>query len=433
MKGLYILFFTFLSLSLSSQVFADNVTLFSFVTDPQTISLNTLSGDITIQSQNSSAVSAQVGETFDLVFTTSSATGQFLNSSGNTVSTTMSKNTSNRTFYYKDSSNGDFILTVSATGRDTKRVFTATQHIVVGTVNQISTATSSTSTTSTNTSNSTPTQTIVYVSSAHSDQAPIINTTVTPNFEVSAGRDRLTSVGNTLIFKATPTKIQNLAERNIGYVWSFGDGVTAQGDTVSHNYRFGGDYVVILNAKSSDISAVARVNVKVITPDLSLERVLGGISITNKSNTEINLEGWVISNEALSFTFPKDTLISAGKKVVFADDVTRINSNSFYLANPLGVKYVAIAEVPTAISNLVIVTPISPPQPEIKKEVVRVISKPLNKNIPQNIVKKIETATSTKQTASVIFSAPQSRGFASILFAIPIKGFDLITSLFTER
>ncbi len=357
MRRQYILFI-FLSLFLFSRVaLADSVTLFSFTTDPQTIAPNTLSGDITIQSQSSSGVSSPIDETFDLAFTSTSATGQFLNSSGNAVSTTMSKNTSNRTFYYKDSSSGNFVLTVSATGRDTHRLFTATQHIVVGSTATNTTATSTSQVTTSGgstsidgTTSSAPQVIIVY--SAHSDPAPLSDVSTPLSFEVSAGRDRLAVVGNNIVFKAIPAKTQNISPNNIRYQWSFGDGTIAQGDTISHAYRFAGDYVVVLNASYIDASAVSRTNVKVTNPNLSLTRVAGGIEISNNSNWEINLEGWSLESGVLAFVFPRDTLLPAGRKIVFADDVVRINSDIVTLFNPLHTEYSSIKKISEIVQNI---------------------------------------------------------------------------------
>ena len=137
MRG-FLLAVTF-SLSVFSTAYADNVARFSFVTKPQTILPNTLSKEITIQSQNSSGLVEPMSETVDLTFTSSSPTGLFLGSTGKPVSKTMSKNTANRTFYYKDSSIGNFVISVVATGRDSKRYFNLEQGITIS--NQISTTT----------------------------------------------------------------------------------------------------------------------------------------------------------------------------------------------------------------------------------------------------------------------------------------------------
>ena len=107
------------------------VSLFSFTTKPQIVLPNTLSKEITVQSQNITGVSEAITETFDLTFTSSSVSGSFLGSTGKPTSKVMSKGTANRTFYYRDSSLGDFVVTVVATGRDSGRSFKVTQNIKI--------------------------------------------------------------------------------------------------------------------------------------------------------------------------------------------------------------------------------------------------------------------------------------------------------------
>lgn len=115
-----------------SLVLANTINLFSFTTDSQVVLPDTLSKPITIQAQSSFGVPESVSETFDLSLLSSSPTGLFLGSTGKPVSKVVSKNTTNRTFYYKDSSVGNFTITLLAVGRDSKKSFTAIQNIVIG-------------------------------------------------------------------------------------------------------------------------------------------------------------------------------------------------------------------------------------------------------------------------------------------------------------
>src|SRR3989344_3418129 len=267
------------------------VSQFVFITEPQTVSIGVSSETITIQSQNSQGVSENITETHDLVFTSISPTGQFFNTSGNPVSTTMSKNTANKNFLYQDSTVGTYTLTITATGRTSLQSFSASQQITIGgesSSSSNSTTTNEQTSTETTTDQSSSSQTNT-ANSAHSSPAPLSSTENKIEFEVSAGRDRLTAVGNPVIFIASPTKLQNLPEQAITYKWSFGDGTTLLGKTVTHNYRHAGNYAIVLNAYGSDKQAVSRINVKVILPLISLQRVSDGIEIENKSGPEINL------------------------------------------------------------------------------------------------------------------------------------------------
>ena len=109
-----------------------NVTFFSFTTKPQVILPGAVSKEITVQSQNGSSVLGTISETFDMNFTSTSGTGLFLGSTGKSASRTMSKNTANKSFYYKDGTIGDYVITVTATGRISKQTFKVSQNIKIG-------------------------------------------------------------------------------------------------------------------------------------------------------------------------------------------------------------------------------------------------------------------------------------------------------------
>ncbi len=438
----------------TTTVYAEDITLFTFTTEPQTVDVGAASKEIILQSQNASGTAQPIPETFDLVFDSSSATGAFQNSSGNAVTTTMSKNTANRTFYYKDTTAGDFVLTVTATGRESKKVFTATQHIYVGIQNpDPQTTATTTATTTPETTNETQTK-VIYIYSAHSSPAPLSTTEPKMEFEISAGRDRLATVGTSMLFRASATKTVNVSDKNITYTWSFGDGTTGTGDTVYHVYRFAGNYSVVLNGAFSDKQAASRTLVRVVDPHLQLARVSGGLEISNKSDAEINLESWSFVSPEKTFFIPKDTLIMAQSTNVFADDVTGIYTNSVSLRNGLGKVY---ASSGGSDSVLVVDIPTSTPLVTIAKS-VDILQKQIaqiSKNLPiQQIVtttvkenkikieQKIKPATSSPSdidpstqlaNAAVVFESPQTEGVVSRMFSWPSVGFHFIKRLFIEE
>ncbi len=116
-------------------VFAD-VAKIVFTTDSQTIVPNPLSGAITIQTQDGGGKIFQTPETLDLTFKSSSPTGEFLSSSGKLSTKTMNKNTGNRSVYYKDSAEGVFEIVITATGRESKKIWTASQNLTVSSGNK---------------------------------------------------------------------------------------------------------------------------------------------------------------------------------------------------------------------------------------------------------------------------------------------------------
>lgn len=430
----------FVGFCLNFSVVYAEVTQFSFITDPQNIPVGTESGTITIQSQNSSGASEDITETTDIVFSSTSQTGQFLSTSGNAVTTTMSKNTANKNFLYKDATAGTYTISITATGRTSLKVFTANQQITVGT-NSIQENTSTSSAESIKTST---TQTSSFANnSAHSSPAPLSDTENKMEFEVSAGRSRLAMVGSQISFTAKPTRLQNISERSISYEWSFGDGTVEKGSVVSHSYNFPGDYSVVLNAYSSDNQAVSRTAVKVISPVFIINKVNDGIEVVNKTSYEINLEGWSLYGNGKNFTFPKDTIISAGNKVIFGDSVTGILSNDIKIINPKGKlfgEHVSIMPI-TTTSNI---KPTSLDLPSVQKKIIEIkseISK-INPEIKKDtkvVNDELNTAssisTSSDQIANVVevFKAPENKGVINSIFAWPIKGIDFVKNLFSKE
>ncbi len=299
-------------------------------------------------------------------------------------------------------------------------------------------------------------------SSAHSSPAPLSTLTEKMEFEVSAGRNRLATVGDKIVFRASVTKIQNMSERGIGYVWSFGDGTTGMGDTTLHAYKFGGEYVVVLNASYADKQAVDRISVKVVSPEIALSRVEGGVEVWNKSGSEINLEDWELEDSPREFVFPKDTLIEKNKKIVFADTVTRLNTTTLRLLNPMGEEFAVLSShasstkdsvsstVSTSSIDVVAITSkikslkqelatMSPPA-DISSAPLIVVSSPTTEAeteengvaISDQVAKDISTSTLTANTIDV-FTAPQTKGIVGRVFAWPISGFNFIRHLFVEE
>jgi len=286
------------------------------------------------------------------------------------------------------------------------------------------------------------------VSSAHSSPAPINKSTTKIDFEIYAGRDRLTTVGNSLVFKADSVKSQGITEQSIGYSWSFGDGSIGNNKTTEHSYRFSGEYNVILNASYADKQAVSRLVVKVVQPDLAIKKVFGGVEVHNKTKQEINLNGWTLSSNFRLFKFPVDTLIGPDKKVVFPDNTTGMSIGNVALLNPYGEIFSSFKETieqvsPTKSPEMVL---------EMEKEVLVLqsqIKNILETNIqnkpkpiavlpkivpPKEIVpislsvvedKEIET-----RDTNLIFEAEKKEGFVNKMFALPIKGLDFILSIF---
>lgn len=407
------------------------VSQFVFTNEGRTVAPGVISEALTVQSQNSGGTQESILETTDLVFQSSSPTGEFLNSSGNPVSTTMSKNTANRTFYYRDSGVGSHTITVTATGRETQKSFNATQVIVVG-AGQTTSSTSESSENNTSSSSSDSIDT-----SSHSSPSSASGSKEVVSFEVSAGRKRFSSVGSEVIFKAEPVKLTGVPEAYIQYVWVFGDGTNANGQVVSHRYKFPGDYVVVLNATYSDKSAVSRTDVSVIEPVFTIEPVSGGVKVTNRSSGEVNLGEWVIEGARSRLEIPRDTIIQKGKSIVFSYNAITQSTDVLVLKHPLGTAVAEYRPIEKVETMPVVIEPVvAQEEPKVK---IVYIEKPISKKettVMSTSETKAETLPlSTKEinaddlVATVYAASPKSSALESFLW-IPRKGWGILAGLF---
>lgn len=393
---------TFLFLFFPAATFAQ-VSKIEFVTDPQFIKSNVVSEKITIQAQDSSGSSFQTPETLYLELTSSSATGEFSSSETswkNTDSVTMSKNSANRSFYYKDFTEGTYTITVSVTGKE----WTAIQQITIssdasqnndGEVLGVSSNTASSG-------------------GSSSGESSLTNvSSLSAQLEVQAGSDRTTSPGSPIWFQATIKK--NTAKTNVDLSWSFGDGNVGVGSLVSHTYKYPGDYVVVLSAKAGDIFSVSRLKVKVGTPDILVSDGGEYLEIQNKSNTEINLFNWKLESSGKAFIFQPNTIILPKSSIKIDKSILSIKgygiSLGISLKNYLGeeifasdqIKEVYLEEIPKSLGFI--------PEPSAQKANVFSAVSTIEKEEPDSD-DLLQPATSTE---NIIYEVPKSESFVTKL------------------
>ncbi|HEY4516063.1 MAG TPA: PKD domain-containing protein [Candidatus Paceibacterota bacterium] len=314
-----------LLLLLAVSVYAAEVSKISFITEEVSVKPNEISEAITIQSQDSSGASLQTPETIDLEFLSTSSTGEFLNSAGNPVSKTMSKNTANRTFYYKDSNIGTHTLSVKAVGRDSQREWNTSQKITVSS----GASTPSANQNQTQNQNNSNSSGEVLGEDSEEDGSSLSSTggpsspqygSQASSLEVLAGRDRVTAPGSPLMFQAYVKKNVN-SNSSLEFDWSFGDGNVGRGAMVYHTYIHPGDYAVVLNVNSGSNFSTSRLKVKVVSPRMSVSAKEGYVEVSNEGNTEINLFNWRLESDGRGFIFQPDTIILPHSSVRFENSL----------------------------------------------------------------------------------------------------------------
>jgi hypothetical protein len=228
----------------------------------------------------------------------------------------MSKNTSNRTFYYKDSNLGEHTITITFKGRDSQKSFSANQKINI----------SSTVSETPNSSNN---------SSSQNEQSSSGSGTIKDfDFDVSVGKDKFSSVNNDVVFQAVAKNLKDIQAQNIQYLWTLGDGSRKEGQIINYKYKYPGEYTVVLNASFSDKYSSARLKVTVIEPVFEINIIPGAIELINKSDGEINLGDWVVVSGYQKFIVPKDTIVGKGKKIIFDRGIINISGQEIHLKDP---------------------------------------------------------------------------------------------------
>ena len=292
-----------------------------FTSDAQTVPADTVSSTLTIQTQDSAAGSATLPQTGCLQLETTSAAGQFSSSatSWNPVTVlTMSKNTANKNFYYKDAAAGTYTLkiglalkpeTVSAscTNWPTSEwniEWSATQVITIGGgQTQTGNQTQATSTdTSTNTSSTNTTPAPAPVSSYVPPPVPQIF--------ADAGGDRTVIVGADTQFNGRAYNRQKENVEHVRFLWNFGDGSTADGPAVVHHYEYPGRYAAMLTIAENLDAVSDRVVVTAEPAKLSFDVPSdGSVAIRNYAGRDLDLSGWIVRSSGQMFTLPEHSVI----------------------------------------------------------------------------------------------------------------------------
>lgn len=291
----------------------ENITQVNFVTEPQTILPNTISDTLTIQTQNSIGGAEPLGETADVFLESTSGTGEFSSSKTNWLpdnELTMNNGWANRSFYYRDATEGSYTLTATIKTRIGGQSWTTTQTMVVS-VSGGSGGDGGSGEGDDGDDNGGD-------ESGHSGQSELSDVPEATKLAVGAGRSRLTTIGSPVIFKAITSSGD---DQGVVFTWSFGDGGSVNGEQAEHTYQFPGTYVVVVNAYRGEERAVARTTVRVIDPQIAITAIdptyRSYIELSNPSADEVNLMSWRLYAGEQYFVFPTDTILPPNSKIKY--------------------------------------------------------------------------------------------------------------------
>jgi len=283
----------------------------------------------------------------------------------------------------------------------------------------------------------------VYVST-HSDTEDLSNYNEKTAFEITAGRERMATVGSDIEFN---TKYNLLQKDQClpSFKWSFGDGFTGSGKIVSHIYKYPGEYQVVLNGTCGEYNAISRTKVVIVSPSISISNLINGdIEVLNKGKLEMNIGLWKIRGGKDDFIFPQDTIIIAGGKITLSkedlkidDTVTKISLNnpsnrevdstnikvlsqnaSSTTSQTVSVKdsYISVSEAERLVKEY--------------KEKIALKSRQINKTIETDNIDTSKNNINEVATVSEAISSSSTKGFWSKLIDIPIKGIKSFVGIF---
>lgn len=297
---------------------------FVFTTDPQIIKAGAISGALTVQAQDEAGNPHKSEETIDMIFSSTSSTGEFLNASGGSADPVMNKNTANRTFYYRDIARGTHTLTIKATGRISGKSWTASQSIGID-IDQGSTAPSGAVSVSSSISSSTPSGSSAY-------HTPVAALSPAPTIQAFAGEDHTALAGAEELFVGEAIGLVHEPITNARFWWNFGDGTTAEGKSVGHTYRDPGIYTLALSVSSGEYAASDYAAVRVLPNKIFVAEVVGGeegwVRVVNPAAVMADIGGWSMEDDHGNvFYLPVHTMIGAGGEASFANRITGLISD----------------------------------------------------------------------------------------------------------
>ena len=249
----------------------------------------------------------------------------------------MNKSTANKNFYHKDSIEGTHKLSVQIALRPESETspcaswptaewniqWTITQDIVIASAQSGSGGTGSetqnqaTTTTTTTTSTNTPAPTSSYVAPPE------------PQIFADAGDNRTVIVAADTEFlgRAYNRKKETVSSR-IRFLWNFGDGRTAEGESVLHHFEYPGRYAVVLNIAENRDAASDRIIVTAEPAKLALTAFSdGSIMIGNSAGRDLDLSRWIVRSFGRSFVLPQGSIILAGESLRMGEKILGFRSS----------------------------------------------------------------------------------------------------------
>lgn len=340
------LFLVGASLAVPRAVFlAADVQKFVFISSPQTVAPGSASEQITLQAQDAAGNEFKVPGTACAALFSTSAGGEFSSNDANWAAVsvlTIAKNSANRNFYYKDTAAGKHTISAKIVFKPETESrscaawpatewpsgWNASQDITVGDTAPASSGSGNVSVGATSTEPAVPASGVSAAQQTNNNGTAWVPP---PQIYVSAVVPQRGTAGAPALFDAAAVGLKKEPLPNARYVWSFGDGGTAEGKKVYHTYHYPAAYVVMVSASSGEWGATDRKEIVIAAPELILSNIKPGedgfIELQNAGRNEIDLSFWFLKSGARSFTIPQGTIIGGGQTIPFPAAITGLSAD----------------------------------------------------------------------------------------------------------
>lgn len=146
---------------------------------------------------------------------------------------------------------------------------------------------------------------------------------IEPQVFAYAGEDRVVIVGADTKFQGRAADRAGKPVENARFLWNFGDGSTAKGESVLHHFSHPGRYAVFLHIAENKYASADRIIVEAKPADIGVHVVANGhIALENQTTRDLNLSFWHVRSGGELVRLPEHTVILAGETVVFDREVT---------------------------------------------------------------------------------------------------------------
>ncbi|MDO8561377.1 MAG: lamin tail domain-containing protein [bacterium] len=171
--------------------------------------------------------------------------------------------------------------------------------------NDTNSNTDTNTTTNTTTTTNTPAPTSSYVAPPE------------PQIFADAGNDRTVIVAaDTEYLGRAYNRKKETVTGQIRFLWNFGDGSIAEGQSVLHHFEYPGRYAVVLNIVENRDAASDKIIVTAEPAKLALAALPdGSVTIGNNAGRDLDLSRWIVRSLGRFFVMPQDSIILAGESL----------------------------------------------------------------------------------------------------------------------